>query len=84
MSSSQRAAVLKAISGVIHAIVGHTPACLTDGNAVFTNNNGIRDALLPAAAQIEINERIYFPDVVTKTISRHIVMSRIKTDVQEG
>ena len=69
---------------MVHTIVGHTPTYLTDGNAVVINNNGIRDALLPAAAQIEINERIYVPDVFTKTINRHVVMSGIKTDVQEA
>lgn len=84
MSSSQRTAVLKAIPGAVHPIVGHTLTCLTDGNPVVTHNNGIRYALLPAAVQIEINERIYLPDVFTQTISRHVVMSRIKTDVQEG
>ena len=83
MSSSQRTAVLKAIPGMIHPIVGHALTCLTDGCAVITDRNGILDSLLPATPSVEIYERINIPDVHTKAVSGHVVMGGIKTDIAE-
>jgi hypothetical protein len=58
MSSSQRTAVLKAIPGMVHAIVGHALTCLTDGGTVVADRNGIMDSLLPATTPIEIDEGV--------------------------
>lgn len=82
--SSKRAAEFDAIVSVIHALVCHTLSSMTNRDTVRSNGNGILYVFLSATLAIEVNERIAMPGIDAEPISRHVVVSRIQTDILDG